>query len=154
MITRKPKPTGGSTPGGCGASAMWPGPIPCSPGKPATPSASTLPQATHGEFTGPEMLARQEVDACLIIGGGTVQNFPPAAMDHLRNIPVILLDSPGNVPPVPPKIHFETAVYGIHRPGTAYRMDEVPIPLRMLLNSDLPSDAGVLNGLLVRAEAR
>ena len=41
-----------------------------------------------------------------------------------------------------------TAVYGIHRPGTAYRMDEVPIPLRSVLDSPLPADlADVVDAL-------
>ena len=30
-----------------------------------------------------------------------------------------------------------TAVYGVHRPGTAYRMDGVPIPLRAFLPTGL-----------------
>jgi len=44
-------------------------------------------------------------------------------------------------------VRFTTAVYGIHRAGTAYRMDEVPIPLRGFLPSPLPSDDEVLDGL-------
>ena len=116
--------------------------------------AAGYPRYNPGESTGPDMLARKEIDACVIIGGDTVENFPPEAMAHLRSIPVILLDSPGNLPPVPAKVYFETAVYGVHRTGTAYRMDEVPIPLRMLLPSDLPSDADVMKGLLSRCEGR
>jgi formylmethanofuran dehydrogenase subunit B len=49
-----------------------------------------------------------------------------------------------------PAVRFTTAVYGVHRPGTAYRMDEVPIPLRVLTASDHPSDGEVLNELLTR----
>jgi formylmethanofuran dehydrogenase subunit B len=41
-------------------------------------------------------------------------------------------------------VRFTTAVYGVHRPGTAYRMDEIPIPLRPFLASDYPSDGEVL----------
>jgi GNAT superfamily N-acetyltransferase len=33
---------------------------------------------------------------------------------------------------LPAAVRFTTAVYGVHRPGTAYRMDEVPLPLRVL----------------------
>ena len=35
------------------------------------------PRYNPGEFTGPEMLARGEVDACLIVGGETAADFPP-----------------------------------------------------------------------------
>ena len=45
---------------------------------------------------------------------------------------------------VPPTVRFTTAVYGVHRPGTAYRMDEIPIPLRGFLPTDYPSDYDVL----------
>jgi formylmethanofuran dehydrogenase subunit B len=36
--------------------------------------------------------------------------------------------------------HFD----GVHRSGTAYRMDEIPIPLRQFLSSPLRSDDEVL----------
>ena len=39
-------------------------------------------------------------------------------------------------------------MYGIHRPGTAYRLDEVPIPLRVLLPTDYPDDAEVLAAVM------
>ena len=49
------------------------------------------------------------------------------------SIPTVVLDSPDVESPVAPAVRFTTAVYGVHRPGTAYRMDEVPIPLRAVL---------------------
>ncbi|MFO0848509.1 MAG: formylmethanofuran dehydrogenase subunit B [Gemmataceae bacterium] len=112
--------------------------------------ARGYPRYNPGEFTGPEMLSRGEADCCLLVGSGTVADFPPAALDHLRRIPVIALDPPGAEPPVPATVRFTTAVYGVHRPGTAYRMDEVPIPLRVLLPTSLPSDADVLTAILGR----
>ncbi len=108
------------------------------------------PRYNPGEFTGPEMLARGEADACVFVGSELAADFPPAALEHLRHIPVIALDSANVEPPVPAAVRFTTAVYGVHRAGTAYRMDEVPIPLRVLLPTDYPSDADVLNELLKR----
>jgi len=110
------------------------------------------PRYNPGEFTAPEMLSRREPDACLLVGGETATGFPPEAVEHLRRIPVIALDSPGISDVVPPAVRFTTAVYGVHRLGTAYRMDEVPVPLRVLLPTDYPSDADVLNELLRRLE--
>ena len=101
-----------------------------------------------GEFSGPEMLARGEVDACLFVGSETSVDFPDEALRALTRIPVIALESPGTVTPFPAAVRFTTAVYGVHRPGTAYRMDEVPIPLRVLLPTDYPSDGDVLTRLL------
>lgn len=102
------------------------------------------PRYNPGEFTGPEMLARGEIDACLIVGSDTLRDFPAAAIDRLRQIPVILLDPPGVSPVVPPAVRIATAIYGVHRTGTAYRLDEVPIPLRVLLDTSLPDDGEVL----------
>ncbi|MFO0935167.1 MAG: formylmethanofuran dehydrogenase subunit B [Gemmataceae bacterium] len=107
-----------------------------------------FPRYNPGEFTGPERLARGEPDCCLFIGGATAKDFPPAAREHLSKIPVIVLDSPGEPLIVPATVRFTTAIYGIHRHGTAYRMDEVPIPLRPILPTNLPSDADVLNAIL------
>ena len=111
--------------------------------------ARGYPRYNPGEFTGPEMLSRGEVDCCVLVGSDTAADFPPTALDHLRRIPVIALDPPGAAP-VPATVRFTTAVYGVHRPGTAYRMDEVPIPLRVLLPTDYPSDGEVLGRLLAQ----
>jgi formylmethanofuran dehydrogenase subunit B len=108
------------------------------------------PRYNPGEFTAPEMLARGEPDVCLLVGSETAADFPPAALEHLRRIPVVALDSANVAPPVPATVRFTTAVYGVHRPGTAYRMDEVPVPLRVILPTDYPSDAEVLSELLAR----
>lgn len=113
--------------------------------------ARGYPRYNPGEFTGPELLARGEVDVCLVVGGETVADLPPAAREHLGRIPVILLDAPDAETDLGAAVRFTTAVYGVHRPGTAYRMDEVPIPLRVVLPTDYPSDGEVLGELLRRA---
>ena len=110
------------------------------------------PRYNPGEFTGPDMLARGEIDVCVVVGGETAADLPAAAIERLRSIPVILLDAPDATPFVPVAVKFTTAVYGVHRPGTAYRMDEVPIPLRVILPTDYPSDGDVLTELLKRVE--
>lgn len=114
--------------------------------------ARGYPIYNPGEFSAPEMLARGEVDACLFVGSETSVDFPDAALAHLKRIPVIALESPATTTPFPTAVRFTTAVYGIHRPGTAYRMDEVPIPLRVLLPTDYPSDGEVLSALLKRLD--
>ena len=106
--------------------------------------ARGYPRYNPGEFTGPEMLARGDVDACLVVGSETVVGFAPEALAGLQRVPTVLLDAPGRVAGFTPRVSFTTAVYGVHRPGTAYRLDEVPIPLRVLLPTDAPDDAEVL----------
>jgi formylmethanofuran dehydrogenase subunit B len=110
--------------------------------------ARGFPRYSPGEFTAPEMLARGEADACLFVGSETSAEFPALAMQHLERIPVIALESPTTSTAVRADVRFTTAVYGVHRPGTAYRMDEVPIPLRVLLPTEYPSDGEVLGAIL------
>lgn len=111
------------------------------------------PRYNPGEFSAQEMLAREEVDACLLVGSETVEQFSPAAQAHLCRIPTIVLDYPGVIAPFTPAVGITTAIYGVHRPGTAYRMDEIPIPLKGFLTSKLPSDDEVLQDLLERVTA-
>ena len=58
-----------------------------------------------------------------------------------------MLDYPGVIGPFLPHVAFTTAIYGVHARGTAYRMDETPIPLKPFLNCDLPTDGAVLRGI-------
>jgi formylmethanofuran dehydrogenase subunit B len=108
------------------------------------------PRYNPGEFTANELLARGEVDACLLVGSESVELLSDAAQATLRRIPTIVLDYPHIEPPLQPTVQFTTAVYGIHAPGTAYRMDEVPIPLRRLIASAYKTDDEILIELLQR----
>ncbi len=106
------------------------------------------PRYNPGEYSANELLARGEVDACLLVGSEGVRALSPAAQDRLRHIPLIALDYPTVETSPPPTVRFTTAVYGVHRPGTAYRMDEVPIPLRPVLTSHYASDGEILRAIL------
>jgi formylmethanofuran dehydrogenase subunit B len=105
------------------------------------------PRYNPGEYSADAMLARGEVDACLLVGSEGVAQMSAEAADHLASIPTIALDHPTVTTSIAPTVRFTTAVYGIHLPGTAYRMDEVPIPLRAVLPPRYASDAEVLEAL-------
>ena len=109
--------------------------------------ARGYPRYNPGEFSAGDLLSRREADAVLLIGSSRVTSFPRAALDHLQSIPTILLDHAQAVPLIAPTVRVTTAVYGIHRHGTAYRMDEVPIPLRPILASSLPCDGNVIRAI-------
>jgi formylmethanofuran dehydrogenase subunit B len=114
--------------------------------------ARGYPRHNPDEFSAQEVLERGEVDACLLVGSEGVAGFSPQAVAALGAIPTIALDYP-TVASVPePAVRITTAVYGIHLPGTAYRMDEVPIPLRAVLPARYPSDADALHAILSRLE--
>ncbi len=106
-----------------------------------------FPRYNPQEFGAPDLLGKKQVDLCLMIGSETANDFPESARKTLESIPVITLDAPESEPKFPVAVRFTTATYGIHNPGTAYRMDEVPIPLRSILETEYPSDAEILRKL-------
>lgn len=112
------------------------------------------PRYNPGEFSANEILERGAADVCLLVGTETVSFFSPAARQHLQSIPTIVLDYPATVSDFLPTVRFTTAVYGLHAPGTIYRMDEVPIGLRRGLQTGYPTDETILRELLTRISPR
>ena len=110
--------------------------------------ARGYPRYNPGEFSANELLERCESDLCVIVGAETIPYFSHAARDHLKSIPTIVIDYPNAPLEFTPTVRFTTAVYGLHAAGTAYRMDNVPLPLRALQPSNYPTDEEVLTDLL------
>ena len=108
------------------------------------------PRYSPGEYTANEVLERGEVDACLLVGSGPFADLSPAAQRRLTALPTIAIDFPNATPALAATVQFTTAIYGIHAAGTIYRMDEVPIPIRKLIDSDLPTDEDVLRAIAAR----
>ncbi|MGE3776279.1 MAG: formylmethanofuran dehydrogenase subunit B [Pirellulaceae bacterium] len=108
--------------------------------------ARGYPRYGPGEYSANELLERREVDCCLALGIEGIQSLSPAARETLNRIPTIVVNHDPE-PTLAATVFIPTAVYGVHLAGTAYRMDEVPIRLRPVLHSPLPSDADVLRRL-------
>ena len=98
-----------------------------------------------------ESLKRGEPDAVLKVSGDPLAGLTREAQDHLASIPRIAL-VPNDAPTSEgsPTVLFRTATYGIHTPGTVYRMDGVPIPLRPSLRSSLPTSEQILAEIEIR----
>jgi formylmethanofuran dehydrogenase subunit B len=109
--------------------------------------ARGYPRYNPGEFSANDLLEHGEPDVCLLVGSLGARRFSSRARTNLGRIPTIVLDPPTGVPEIQGTVRFTTSIYGIHLPGTAYRMDEVPIPLRAALPARYPSDADVLESL-------
>jgi formylmethanofuran dehydrogenase subunit B len=105
------------------------------------------PRFNPGEYTASDVLARREADAALIIASDPMANFSQPARDHLQQIPYVALDPKDTPTTRHAAVAFTVATYGINVPGTAYRMDDVPIPLRPAFDSPHPSDLQVLQGI-------
>jgi formylmethanofuran dehydrogenase subunit B len=105
------------------------------------------PRFNPGEYTASDVLARGEADAAMIIASDPMGNFSQPARDHLASIPFVALDPKETPTSRAAAVSFSVATYGINVPGTVYRMDDVPIPLRPAFDSPLPSDLEVLQGI-------
>jgi formylmethanofuran dehydrogenase subunit B len=106
------------------------------------------PRYNPGEFTANELLERGEVDMALLVGGETVPYLTEPAREHLNKIPTIVLDYSSAPRHFDATVQFATSVYGIHAKGVAYRMDNVPLELKQLVESPLPTDEDVLREIL------
>jgi len=114
-------------------------------GYPAAVSfARGYPQFGPGEFTSVDVLARRETDAALIIASDPMAHFPRKAAEHLERIPAILMAPVTNCSSQVANVILPTACYGIDAPGTAYRMDNVPIRLRSVMQKVRPTDEEML----------
>jgi formylmethanofuran dehydrogenase subunit B len=105
------------------------------------------PRSNPGEFTAVDLLVRREADAALIVAADPWTTMPQAAIDHLERIPHIVIDRTIAPARRTARVHFTTASPGINTPGTAYRMDKVPLPMRPALRSRHATDEDVLRGI-------
>jgi formylmethanofuran dehydrogenase subunit B len=102
------------------------------------------PRYNPGEFSTIDLLVRGDADAALILGADPGATMPQPCIDHLARIPTIVMDPKITHTSRLARVHFTTAATGISAPGTAYRMDEVPLPLRPPLKSPYPTDEEII----------
>jgi formylmethanofuran dehydrogenase subunit B len=112
------------------------------------------PLYNPGETTVVDILLRKESDAGLVIASDPVSNFPKKAAEHLVKNPLIVIDPHMNVTSLVGDIVFPSAIVGIEKEGTAYRMDHVPLPLKKIVEppEGVLSDEELLKRIL--AEVR
>lgn len=102
------------------------------------------PRFNPGEFSTVDLLVRGDCDAALILGADPGATMPQPGIDHLAKIPTIVLDPKVTHTSRLARVHITTAATGISAPGTVYRMDEIPLPLRPALKSPYPTDEEVV----------
>jgi formylmethanofuran dehydrogenase subunit B len=101
-------------------------------------------RSNPGEFTAVDVLARREADAALIVAADPWSTMPEAAVEHLDSIPQVVIDRAGACRRSRARVQFTTASPGIDTPGTAYRMDWVPVSMRPAIGSPQVTDEDVL----------
>jgi formylmethanofuran dehydrogenase subunit B len=106
--------------------------------------ARGYPRFNPGEYTTAQILERGEADAALIIAGDPMSHLGDIARGQLGRIPTIVLNSVTTATTRVATVVFHTATAGINTPGTVYRADGVPIPLRAAVISPLATDEEIL----------
>ena len=102
------------------------------------------PRYNPGEFSTVDLLVRGDNDAALILGADPGATMPQPGIEHLARIPTIVLDPKVTHTSRLARVHITTATTGVSAPGTAYRMDEIPLPLRPALRSPYPTDEEIV----------
>jgi formylmethanofuran dehydrogenase subunit B len=112
------------------------------------------PRYNPGETTSMDILLRGESDAALVIASDPGATFPKRAIQSLVKHPLIVIDPHMNATAMLGDVVFPSAFVGIEVEGTAYRMDNVPLPLKKVVEppEGVLSDEELLKKIL--AEVR
>ena len=99
-----------------------------------------------------ERLAGGEVDAALVIGAPAT--LPDSVARGLAGVATVAIGPRASAAGWKPVVAVDTGVAGIHEGGTAFRMDDVPLPLRPPLEGeDVRSATATVRALRERLEA-
>jgi len=112
------------------------------------------PRYNPGETTSMDVLLRGESDAALVIAADPGATFPKRAVQNLIKHPLIVIDPHMTATAMLGDVVFPAAFVGIEVEGTAYRMDNVPLPLKKVVDppKNILSDEEILKKIL--AEVR
>jgi formylmethanofuran dehydrogenase subunit B len=93
------------------------------------------------------LVARREIDATLVIGApGSV---PQSVARGLASVATVAIGPHASAAAFKPAVAVDTGVAGIHEGGMAFRMDDVPLPLRPSVAGP-PAAAVVVRDLAAR----
>jgi len=106
-----------------------------------------------GEDSATDCLWRGDCDSAMIIASDPGAHFPGPSLRHMAKIPVIQIDPYANPTTEFADIVIPTAVSGIDAEGSVYRMDNIPIRLRKIIDSDVPTDEEIVGRILTEIRA-
>ena len=87
-----------------------------------------------GDTSTIDLLARGEVDAMFTIASDPGAHFPISAVKHIAKIPSVCIDPHLTPTTGVSKLHVPVAFVGVEVGGNAYRMDNVPIDTRKVVD--------------------
>jgi formylmethanofuran dehydrogenase subunit B len=94
------------------------------------------------DATASQLFARREVDAVLV--AGRVEEVPDSVTELLATVPSVLIGPAASAARLGPRsVAIDTGVAGVHDAGSALRLDDVPLPLRVVVLGPPPCAAVV-----------
>lgn len=92
---------------------------------------------------------KENFDCSIIVGTDPISHLPHSLSSKLAKKPLILIDSHNSATSHIADVVLPTAITGIESSGLAYRIDQVPVELKKILNppNNIPSDEELLNQL-------
>ena len=111
-------------------------------------------QMNPGETSTIDLAIRDEIDLFINIGTDAAAHFPIEAVKHLKKHPWITIDPNLSMAADIADLHIPVGISGVEVPGIVYRMDNVPIQYRKVI--DMPegmlSDEEVISRITERVE--
>lgn len=101
-----------------------------------------IPRYTPGD-RGVDRISRGAFKAALLVGSPVLQHVTRNALSEVRSV---VIGPRASQAGFQHRVAIDTGVAGIHEGGTAYRMDEVPLPLRPTLSGP-PTTTATLRAL-------
>jgi formylmethanofuran dehydrogenase subunit B len=112
------------------------------------------PRYNPGETSITDILARGENDASVILGADPVSNYPKKLAEGFVNNPLIVLDPHKNISTLMADVAIPVAFSGIEAEGTCYRMDNVPVTLKKVVDppEGILTDDEILKMILAKVK--
>ncbi|MBA7537477.1 Periplasmic nitrate reductase [subsurface metagenome] len=94
----------------------------------------------------------ENFDCSIIVGTDPISHLPHSLSSKLAKKPLILIDNHNSATSRLADVVLPTAITGIESSGLAYRIDQVPVELKKILNppNNIPSDEELLNQLITK----
>ena len=87
-----------------------------------------------GDTTSNDMLRRGETDAVFVLGSDPGAHFPFSSVQKIWELPSVCIDPHITPTSAVCKMHVPVAFVGVETGGCAYRMDNVPIETRKVVD--------------------
>jgi formylmethanofuran dehydrogenase subunit B len=103
-----------------------------------------------GETTTSDLIMNNECDLLMSVASDPIGTLPQEVCSKCLDLKLIAMDPFQTTTTEIADVVLPVAISGIESPGTAYRMDGVPLPLKSVLKSpnNLKSDKEILNMIL------